>query len=95
MSNVIITFGYDHRNPLTDESLDQCYVETPYTDPEKARAWIYTRTGRNWSFVYISPDEAGVDRYGLRKMDASKWPVLPESALDKDVWMWIARVLAS
>jgi hypothetical protein len=62
------TFGSNHTHPATGESLGMSYVEIEGT-------WKSTRTamfevfGRRWSMQYSDPDEAGVERYGLTRID--------------------------
>lgn len=64
----IFTFGFDHEEggqPLKDRYV--C-IRGTYDD---ARAAMVRGFGRKWAFQYGSEEEAGVERYGLTKLDAT------------------------
>jgi len=42
-----------------------------------ARCEMFRAFGRYWAFQYSSREEAGVDKYGLEKMDIPRWSPLP------------------
>ncbi len=62
--NWIFTFGYGHKHPITGAPLAGCYVVIRGTH-EAARAAMFKAFGANWCFVYESPNDAGVEVYGL------------------------------
>jgi hypothetical protein len=63
----IFTFGSGHVHPETGERLANCYVRVP-GDINSARAAMVERFGLKWAFQYATPEEAGVERYGLREI---------------------------
>jgi hypothetical protein len=69
----LFTFGFGQTDPLTGESLANCYVWVEADDREAARRIMLDRFGRaetggNWAFDYPDEDAAGVHRYGMREI---------------------------
>lgn len=69
----LFTFGFGQTDPLTGESLADCYVWVEAADLGVARQLMLNRFGGehvgNWAFDYPDGEAAGVDRYGLREID--------------------------
>ena len=70
----LFTFGFGQYDPLTGESLADCYVWVASDDLNAARRFMVDRFGRvgysgNWAFDYPDEDSAGVARFGLREID--------------------------
>lgn len=63
----VFTFGADHVDPETGESLRNTFVRIPGTFDE-ARATMVLRFGWKWAFQYSSETHAGVAKYGLREL---------------------------
>ena len=65
----IFTFGENHVNPMTGESLGKYYVEICTGSYEEDRVEILNRFGNSWSMQYMTTESAGVERYNLKKLD--------------------------
>ena len=64
----VFTFGGAHVHPTTGESLKNCFVEIE-GDFSEARDVMVRHFGLKWSMQYPSRDAAGVDKYGLDRID--------------------------
>lgn len=71
----IITFGPDHKHPITDESLAGKYVKLP-GNGERARELALLLFGRGWSHQYRSEILSPIDKYGLK-------PISPAPRFDE------------
>lgn len=89
----VITFGRDHRNPVTGESMGGKYIKVPL-DVEKARAWVFARIGNAWAFDYgpVKGMQA-VRRYSIQEVDTSDWPMLDRASNPQIPWEWVDRTL--
>ena len=63
---MIFTFGFGHECSC-GLSLRNCYVEME-GDWWQARATMVERYGAKWAFQYGTAEEAGVNRYFLRRI---------------------------
>lgn len=61
----IVTFNFDHTDPVTGESLSGCFVRVPAETEWAARDLVRDAYDRSWSHLYASEDKAGVVRNGL------------------------------
>lgn len=50
------TFGFDHKHPITGESLARHYIQVPGED-DLSRRFMHAVFGRNWSMQYKSPEQ--------------------------------------
>ena len=75
----IATFGFGQTDGA-GRSLAGCYVEIEAPDRETARAEIIALRGAKWSFLYDSPEAAGVSRFQLRRVTFDEVRLPPESA---------------
>lgn len=71
MTEYIVTFGFDHINPITGKTLANNYVRVPALDYDEARDKISGRFGDKWSMIYTSEIEAGVRRFNLQELEFS------------------------
>lgn len=63
------TFGFDHVHPTTSEPLGGKYMEIVAPSPEKARQLMFRLFGVRWAFQYDSAEKAGVQKYGLTRLE--------------------------
>lgn len=49
------TFGFDHKHPITGESLARHYIQVPGED-DLSRRFMHAVFGRNWAMQYKSPE---------------------------------------
>lgn len=61
------TFGFGHVDPGSGLSLANCYTVIRGTF-NSARDEMVARYGNKWAFQYGSAEEAGVERWGLRRV---------------------------
>ena len=64
------TFGADHKDPITRESMARKFLAVP-GDIEQSRRLMLFFYGRKWASQYPSKREAGVERYNLTP---ATWP---------------------
>lgn len=69
MTDYIVTFGYDHINPITGKTLANNYVRVPAINENEARDKIRSRFDNRWSMIYDSEDKAGVQRFNLQELE--------------------------
>ena len=69
MSEFIFTFGANHRHPVTGESLGRRFVAIEAPTHEAATAQMNSVFGEAWSLAYSSRESAGVERFGLVRLD--------------------------
>lgn len=50
------TFGFDHKHPLTGESLAHHYIQVPGED-DLSRRFMHAVFGRNWAMQYKDPSK--------------------------------------
>src|ERR1041384_6633004 len=74
----IFTFGANHTHPITGERLGNCYVVIE-GDKSESCVIMEQHFGQKWAFQYPSEEAAGVERYGLTRID------LPQPQEDKAV----------
>lgn len=66
MPTFFITFGTNHINPVTGESLFKHFVSIPADNASHARRIVNHRLDGKWSSLYDSEQFAGqVDKYDL------------------------------
>lgn len=65
--NYAFTFGYDHVNPITGESLGKSYVLI-FGTWGSARDEMHRRFGARWSHQYDRENWDGPERYGLTEL---------------------------
>jgi hypothetical protein len=65
------TFGYDHKHPITGESLEKCYIKVR-GDSETSRAAMLENFGRNWAIQYGSME--AMTRNGSRELKEITYP---------------------
>lgn len=66
------TFGYDHRHPVTNESLANKYIVVEARSFEDARDRMISMFGTAWAFQYTMSDvERLVKSYGLTEISWS------------------------
>ncbi len=61
----VFTFGYGHYCPLSGSPLANHYTLIEGETYEEARAKMVQHYGQKWAFQYDSPEQAGVERWGL------------------------------
>lgn len=61
MKTYYLTFGYN-------SALRRSYAEIRAENYESARAQAFAHHGSEWAFLYDSPEEAGVFRFGLEEV---------------------------
>jgi hypothetical protein len=97
----IFTFGYEHRHPVTGESLDGCFVRVPAQTYMQARERMHASFGNKWSHQYENESSVGVARYELREVEFLAPEQITEQRLLHDVtefinelarplWVWRA-----
>lgn len=64
----IFTFGFGHTHPVTGERLANCYVAIE-GDVNTSREVMARHFGNKWSMQYPSEEKAGVQKYGLERID--------------------------
>jgi hypothetical protein len=64
----IFTFGFSHQHPDTGESLANCYVVIE-GDVESSRETMIQHFGQKWAMQYPTLEDAGAERYGLRRIE--------------------------
>jgi hypothetical protein len=62
------TFGFGHTHPTTGESLAKCYVVLE-GDLNSTREVMAQHFGNKWATQYPSAERAGVEKYGLRRIE--------------------------
>lgn len=62
------TFGFDHKHPITGESLARHYIQVP-GDADESRAIMLAVFGTNWAMQYESPSKLK----HLDRMTELKW----------------------
>lgn len=62
------TFGFDHKHPITGESLAHHYIQVP-GEADLSRRFMHAVFGRNWAMQYKSPESL---KY-LDRMTELKW----------------------
>ena len=65
MTEYIVTFGFDHVDPVTGESLSGCFVRVPAEVEWRAREYVKETYGRKWAMLYTDEEQAGVVKNGL------------------------------
>jgi hypothetical protein len=64
----IFTFGFGHTHPATGERLANCYVEIE-GDVNESRDIMEHHFGLKWAFQYPTEEKAGVEKYGLQRIE--------------------------
>lgn len=64
----IFTFGFGHVHPVTGESLANYYVAIE-GDVNESREIMARHFGNKWSMQYPNEEKAGVQKYGLERID--------------------------
>lgn len=64
----VFTFGFGHRHPATGERLANRYVKID-GDINETRDIMYRHFGNKWATQYPSEDAAGVEKYGMERID--------------------------
>lgn len=64
----VFTFGFGHTHPATGERLANCYVVIE-GDIDETREIMQRHFGNAWAFQYPTEQEAGVERWDLRRID--------------------------
>lgn len=67
-STWIFTFGYDHKHPVTGDSLEDSYVKVHAETWMQARERMCASFGNRWAFQYSNEDTAKVKQYNLREI---------------------------
>lgn len=88
----IFTFGYDHKHPVTDESLDKCFLRLEGETYMQARETMIESFGRGWSSQYDSESAAGVKRFDLREIKFLTAAEITEQRLLRDVSELVNRM---
>lgn len=94
----VVTFGADHKHPITGESLRNCYVKIPSADPDIARAIALMIFGREFCTDYPAHLMRIRQRH-LREIELPKLRLIEPGQrgwdrLDIQTQRWIGLVIA-
>ena len=75
------TFGHGQRHEINDIVLDKntCLVVEDESEG-RARKRVSDLIGLSWCTTYLTPEDAGVDRWGYRLVDFEDLTPPPEAA---------------
>lgn len=63
----VFTFGYGHTDPVTGEDLGNTYAIVQGEGPDGWRkAMLASVFGNRFAFEYLTPEQAGVERWNMR-----------------------------
>jgi hypothetical protein len=68
---VIFTFGFGHSCPRCGRSLANCYTEIESYGAVGPIKRMFDLFGQNWSIPYATKEDAGVERFGLKRIETN------------------------